>query len=103
MVMCAYIVRSRPRRGFVRVFAAPTAYAAGVSLQMDQAQVLTFQRPIKTILVGNPLIADVTVIDPRHAFVLGKAMASPISSRWTGKAIRPSAIRSPSSAAKAGS
>jgi len=47
---------------------APT----GVSVLMDQVRIVTFKRPISTVFVGNPMIADATVIDPYHAFVLGK-------------------------------
>jgi len=47
---------------------APT----GVSVVMDQVRIVTFNRPIATVFVGNPMIADATVIDPYHAFVLGK-------------------------------
>jgi Pilus formation protein N terminal region len=45
----------------------------GVSVVMDQVRIVTFNRPIATVFVGNPTIADATVIDPYHAFVLGKA------------------------------
>lgn len=44
----------------------------GVSITMDEVRVVTFTRPIATVFVGNPMIADATVIDPYHAFVLGK-------------------------------
>lgn len=49
---------------------APVAH--GVSITMDEVRVVTFNRPIATVFVGNPMIADATVIDPHHAFVLGK-------------------------------
>jgi len=45
----------------------------GVSVVMDQVRVVTFKRPVSTVFVGNPVIADATVIDPYHAFILGKA------------------------------
>lgn len=45
---------------------------AGVSVLMDQVRIVTFNRPVSTVFVGNPVIADATVIDPYHAFVLGK-------------------------------
>jgi hypothetical protein len=48
------------------------AAPGGVSVVMDEARVVTFNRPIATVFVGNPMIADATVIDPYHAFVLGK-------------------------------
>ena len=49
-----------------------TAQAGTVSVQMDQARLLTFSRPIATVDVGNPSIADVQVVDARHVLVLGK-------------------------------
>jgi hypothetical protein len=45
----------------------------GVSVIMDEVRVVTFKRPVSTVFVGNPVIADATVIDPYHAFILGKA------------------------------
>ena len=44
----------------------------GVSVVMDEVRIVTFKRPVSTVFVGNPVIADATVIDPYHAFVLGK-------------------------------
>src|SRR6201999_3903499 len=44
----------------------------GVALSMDEVRVVSFNQPITTGFVGNPSIADATVIDPHHAFVLGK-------------------------------
>jgi hypothetical protein len=49
-----------------------TASAGGVSVLMDEVRIVTFPRPIATVFVGNPMIADATVIDQYHAFVLGK-------------------------------
>jgi hypothetical protein len=56
------------------LFAASPALAAGdgVSLALDEVHTLTFQSPVSTVYVGNPTIADVTMIDARHAFVQGK-------------------------------
>lgn len=45
----------------------------GLALVMDEVRVVTFNRPITTVFVGNPTIADATVIDNHHAFVLGKS------------------------------
>ena len=44
----------------------------GVAVTMDEVRVVTFNQPIATVFVGNPMIADATVIDSHHAFVLGK-------------------------------
>ena len=46
--------------------------AGGVSLAMDEVRVVTFPGAVSTVFVGNPTIADATVIDPHHAFILGK-------------------------------
>lgn len=54
------VVRHAPKQG-------------GVALVMDEVRVVTFNRPIATVFVGNPTIADATVIDNHHAFVLGKS------------------------------
>lgn len=43
-----------------------------VALSLDEVHTLTFRNPVSTVYVGNPSIADVTMIDARHAFVQGK-------------------------------
>jgi Flp pilus assembly secretin CpaC len=43
-----------------------------VALSLDEVRTLTFETPVSTVYVGNPSIADVTMIDARHAFVQGK-------------------------------
>ena len=54
--------------------AAPhgTTKGSDVALALDEVHTLTFKSPIATVYVGNPAIADVTMIDSRHAFVQGK-------------------------------
>jgi Pilus formation protein N terminal region len=59
---------AKHHKAVVRHAAAPK----GFSISMDEVRVVTFQRPISTVFVGNPTIADATVIDPYHAFILGK-------------------------------
>ena len=58
------------------LIAASPALAAGkndsVALALDEVHTLTFRTPVSTVYVGNPSIADVTMIDARHAFVQGK-------------------------------
>jgi len=59
------------------LIAATPAFAAGkgegVALALDEVHTLTFKTPVSTVYVGNPSIADVTMIDARHAFVQGKS------------------------------
>lgn len=45
---------------------------AGIGVVVDEAKMIALDRPAKTIYVGNPAIADISVVDARHAFVLGK-------------------------------
>ena len=60
----------------VTLIAASPVLAAGrgdsVALALDEVHTLTFRTPVSTVYVGNPTIADVTMIDARHAFVQGK-------------------------------
>jgi hypothetical protein len=43
---------------------------------MDEVRVVAFSQPIAVVYVGNPMIADVSMIDSRHAFVLGKGFGA---------------------------
>jgi hypothetical protein len=52
---------------------AAQARGASVSVPLDEVRMLDFAQPISTLYIGNPSIADVTMIDKRHAFVLGKS------------------------------
>jgi hypothetical protein len=46
--------------------------AGGVGVTIDQARLVSFPEPVKTVYVGNPWIADVSMVDAEHAFLLGK-------------------------------
>jgi hypothetical protein len=48
----------------------------GIGVTVDEARVITFAQPAKTVFVGNPTIADVNIIDARHAFILGKTFGT---------------------------
>ncbi|MGH6870619.1 MAG: pilus assembly protein N-terminal domain-containing protein [Rhizomicrobium sp.] len=48
------------------------ALAADVSVPMDEVRIVAFKEPVATVFMGNSTIADVNMIDSRHAFVLGK-------------------------------
>ena len=65
------------------LFIAGSAGACGaeitrgaISVPLDEVRMVAFPRPISTLYVGNPVIADITMIDKRHAFVLGKAFGN---------------------------
>ena len=49
------------------------SFAAGIALAMDEVRTITFrEKPVATIYIGNPTIADISMIDARHAFIIGK-------------------------------
>jgi hypothetical protein len=52
---------------------AAQARSVSVSVPLDEVRILAFAQPISTLYIGNPSVADVTMIDKRHAFVLGKS------------------------------
>ena len=60
---------------FALIIASPACAAptGAVNLGLDEVHTLTFRAPIATVYVGNPAIADITMIDSRHAFVQGKS------------------------------
>ena len=51
---------------------APVHHTAGIGLAVDQARLISFPEPVKTVYVGNPVIADISMLDSQHAFVQGK-------------------------------
>ncbi|HSZ11673.1 MAG TPA: pilus assembly protein N-terminal domain-containing protein [Rhizomicrobium sp.] len=48
------------------------AFADTVAVPLDEVRIVAFKKPISSVYIGNPMIADVTTIDTRHAYVLGK-------------------------------
>ena len=56
--------------------ASSSALASDLSVPMDEVRMVAFGKPVTTVYVGNPSIADVTVIDSRHVFVLGRTFGS---------------------------
>lgn len=48
----------------------------GLTVPMDEARMITFTRPVTTLFVGNTTIADVTIIDSHHAYLLGKTFGA---------------------------
>ena len=47
-----------------------------IAVPLDEVRVVAFSQPVSTIYVGNPMIADVSMIDSKHAFVLGKSFGA---------------------------
>jgi len=48
----------------------------GLTVPMDEARLLTFTQPVTTLFLGNTTIADVTIIDAHHAYLLGKTFGT---------------------------
>lgn len=52
---------------------AAQAGSSEMNLGLDEVHALTFRAPVATVYVGNPAVADITMVDTRHAFVQGKS------------------------------
>jgi hypothetical protein len=48
----------------------------GLTVPMDEARLITFTQNVATLFVGNTTIADVTIIDSHHAYLLGKTFGA---------------------------
>jgi hypothetical protein len=64
--------------GFLGVafFVDGNAFAGGFTVPLDQVRTVAFAKPAATVYVGNPSIADIKMMDARHAFVLGKSFGT---------------------------
>jgi Flp pilus assembly secretin CpaC len=49
------------------------AMAQALSVTIDQAQRITISRPAKDVIVGNPALVDVAILDEHHLLLTGKA------------------------------
>ncbi len=55
------------------VTTAVAARAGDIAVPEDEARIVKFEKPIASVYVANPMVADINMIDSTHAFVLGKA------------------------------
>lgn len=62
--------------GTALAISAGSALAGSVTVPIDHVTLVSFDQPIVTAYMGNASIAEVTVIDSRHLFVLGKRFGS---------------------------
>jgi Flp pilus assembly secretin CpaC len=51
---------------------AGTAQSASMNVEIDQAQRVQLRGPAGSVIVGNPEIADVTVVDANTLYITGK-------------------------------
>ena len=49
-----------------------TAQSGSLSVEIDQAQRVQLRGPAGSVIVGNPAIADVTVVDSNTLYITGK-------------------------------
>jgi Pilus formation protein N terminal region len=78
-----HLRRSSPWTPLLGLFAAGAvlavaahAHANEIHVPLDNAQMLTFSQPMRAVSIGNPMIADVTVIDRTHVLIMGKTFGS---------------------------
>lgn len=50
-----------------------SALAQGLPVRIDQATRVALSAPARDVVIGNPSVADVTIIDGRNLLVMGKA------------------------------
>ena len=70
-------LRSALMIGAAALVCATAAFAdetqtASLRVDADQSTVLRLDRPAKTVIVGNPMIADVQLVNDRTLYVLGR-------------------------------
>ena len=49
------------------------ALAQSLMVNIDQSARITLPRPARDVIIGNPMMADVTVLDERHILLMGKS------------------------------
>lgn len=62
-------------RSFIAVTAlaaAGSAFAEDIRVDTDQTTAVKLSQPAKTVIIGNPLIAEVTVVDSKTVYVMGR-------------------------------
>ncbi len=55
------------------VFGTPAFAAQSINVTVDQARIMRLNTPARTIIVGNPIIADVNIQDGQILVVMGKS------------------------------
>ena len=53
--------------------ALPAAAAETLTVRMDQSAAIRLSAPARDVVIGNPAIADVNMLDARNLVVLGKS------------------------------
>ena len=53
--------------------AAAPAWAAAIGVRVDENTIVDLRAPASSVVVGNPSIADVNLINPRRMVILGRS------------------------------
>jgi hypothetical protein len=61
---------------FLLFASAAFASSSDIVVPEDEARIVKFDKPVSTVYVANPVVADVNMIDSTHAFILGKAFGA---------------------------
>jgi hypothetical protein len=63
---------SRSTIAAAAMLAAAPAFASDIRVNTDQSTAVKLSQPAKTVIVGNPMIAEVSMVDERTVYVLGR-------------------------------
>jgi hypothetical protein len=63
---------SRSLIALAALLSAGAATASDIRVNTDQTTAVKLTTPAKTVLVGNPLIAEVTLVDDKTVYVMGR-------------------------------
>jgi pilus assembly protein CpaC len=70
------MAQRKPAPAKVEEYSGPAAIGPTLTLVTGKSTLLRLDAPIDRISVGNPAIADVTIISPRELYLLGKTFGS---------------------------
>jgi Flp pilus assembly secretin CpaC len=57
----------------ISVIAGSAAMAADFQVEMNKSKALHLQKPVATVMIGNPSVADVTIESGNLIYVMGKS------------------------------
>src|SRR5205085_11173786 len=57
-------------------YSSPSVVGPPMTLITGKSTLLRLETPIDRVSVGNPAVADVTLINPRELYILGKSFGS---------------------------
>ena len=69
------------------VLATAPAAAEPILVKLDQATVVTISKPAATVIVGNPAIADATILDQQMLIITGRGYGTTDGKRITNQLV----------------